>query len=47
MTRDVHAYPAERPGPHKADRRCPCVPIAYRDMATGTLTVYVHRRIEP
>jgi hypothetical protein len=41
--RAVHAVPAESSAGHRADRRCPCGPIAMRDLNTGMLNVWKHR----
>ena len=41
--RPVDAVPASSSAGHRAGRDCPCGPVAHRDLATGSISVWVHR----
>lgn len=47
MTRPIDAVPAESSVGHKAGRDCPCGPVAMRDLATGTVSIWRHHRFLP
>ena len=47
MKAPIHAVPAESNAGHQADRRCPCGPIAMRDLNTGQVSIWRHRPPPP
>lgn len=45
--RPIDAVPVESSAGHKAGRDCDCGPVAMRDLATGSVSIWRHHRFLP